>query len=132
MDQDIGIGDEPFKCALAALSGLLPGPVIELPMWRVGAEDGPVPHRFRGPDAPAEVPSHPDGELRSLTRTHTLDSTSLRTRRTVTVYLPPSHCPAERLPVLYATDGAMIDPYSRAYAPRQVRARHGVFHRHAA
>lgn len=154
-------GDElTFACRSDAV-GLLPGPVIELPMWRVGAEDGngrsngtdgshgdlwalsvrierlseavigygfwplddgggllggqrgPVPHRFRGPDAPAEVPSHPDDELRGLTQTHTLDSTSLRTRRTITVYLPPNHSPAERLPVLYATDGGMISPYIR-------------------
>ncbi len=154
-------GDELTLACRSDAVGLLPGPVIELPMWRVGAEDGngrsngtdgshgdlwalsvrierlseavigygfwplddgggllggqrgPVPHRFRGPDAPAEVPSHPDDELRGLTQTHTLDSTSLRTRRTITVYLPPNHSPAERLPVLYATDGGMIGPYIR-------------------
>jgi len=149
-----------FVCRSDA-AGVLPGPVIELPMWRIaegdgdnseggdkrsdgdlwalsvrierlpeavigygfwpldagggllGGQRGPVPHRFRGAEAPAELPSHPDDELRGETQTHTLDSTSLRTKRTVTVYLPPQHSPTERLPVLYATDGGMIGPYIR-------------------
>ncbi len=153
-------GDELTFASRSDAAGLLPGPVIELPMWRVGADDGndgsgtdgsdgdlwalsvrierlseavigygfwpldagggllggqrgPVPHRFRGPDAPAELPSHPDDELHGDTQSHTLDSTSLRTKRTVTVYLPPQHSPAERMPVLYAADGGMIGPYIR-------------------
>lgn len=151
-------GDElTFACRSDA-AGVLPGPVIELPMWRVGdnssdgandgahsnlwalsvrierlseavigygfwplddagsllgGQRGPVPHRFRGPEAPAELPSHPDDELCGETQEHTVDSTSLRSKRKVTVYLPPQHSATERLPVLYATDGAMIGPYIR-------------------
>ena len=154
-------GDElTFACRSDA-AGVLPGPVIELPMWRVGEADGgsdapgnggtggdlwalsvrierlpeavigygfwpldadggllggqrgPVPHRFRGPEAPAELPSHPDDELRGEVQTHNVASSSLRSNRKVTVYLPPQHSPAERLPVLYATDGGMIGPYIR-------------------
>lgn len=147
-------GDElTFVCRSDA-AGVLPGPVIELPMWRIdenrsngdgddlwalsvrierlseavigygfwplddagsllGGQRGPVPHRFRGPDAPAELPSHPDDDLRGTTQVHAIDSTALRTKRTVTVYLPPDHAVAERLPVLYATDGGMIGPYIR-------------------
>ena len=168
-------GDElTFACRSDA-AGVLPGPVIELPMWRVdstspdsggsnpngegrsngtgasrdgsngvglwalsvrierlpeavigygfwplddgggllGGQRGPVPHRFRGPEAPAEMPSHPDDELRGTSRTHSVASTSLRGNRKVTVYLPPQHSPAEQLPVLYATDGGMIGPYIR-------------------
>ncbi len=143
-------GDElTFVCRSDA-AGVLPGPVVELPMWRVGNGDdsdlwalsvrierlpeavigygfwplddagsllggqrGPVPHRFRGPEAPAEVPSHRDDELQGTTQVHTVDSTSLRTRRKATVYLPPQHTASERLPVLYATDGSMIGPYIR-------------------
>lgn len=158
-------GDElTFVCRSDA-AGVLPGPVIELPMWRIaegdgehgegdgkdsegsgrdglwalsvrierlaeavigygfwplddagsllGGQRGPVPHRFRGPEAPPEHPSHPDDELRGTTQVHTIDSTALRTRRTVTVYVPPQHSPSERLPVLYATDGGMVGPYIR-------------------
>lgn len=169
-------GDElTFACRSDA-AGVLPGPVIELPMWRVGEGDdgdsdasaaaseggdsaahsngdtstggdlwalsvrierlpeavigygfwpldadggllggqrGSVPHRFRGPEAPAELPSHPDDELRGEVQDHTVASSSLRSNRKVTVYLPPQHSGAERLPVLYATDGGMIGPYIR-------------------
>ncbi|WP_419841326.1 alpha/beta hydrolase [Candidatus Poriferisodalis sp.] len=140
-------GDELTLACRSDAAGLLPGPVIELPMWRVGGGDlwalsvrierlpeavigygfwpldaggglldgrrGAVPHRFRGPAAPEELPSHRDHELRGTSAKHTLDSTALRTKRNVTVYLPPRHSPAEQLPVLYATDGNMIGPYIR-------------------
>ncbi len=151
-------GDELTLVCRSDAAGVLPGPVIELPMWRIdegkginerdsnggdlwalsvrierlaqavigygfwpldnaggllGGQRGPVPHRFRGPDAPPELPSHADDELRGSSQTHTIDSTALRTKRKVTVYLPPQHSCAESLPVLYATDGGMIGPYVR-------------------
>ncbi len=140
-------GDELTLACRSDAAGVLPGPVFELPMWRVGNDDlwvlsvrierlpeavigygfwpldadggllggrrGSVPHRFRGPAAPPELPSHPDDELRGTAQQHTLDSSALRTKRRVTVYLPPKHSKVERLPVLYATDGNMIAPYIR-------------------
>ncbi|WP_428119837.1 alpha/beta hydrolase [Candidatus Poriferisodalis sp.] len=140
-------GDElTFACRSDA-AGVLPGPVIELPMWRIddsdlwamtvrierleeavigygfwplddgggllGGQRGSVPHRYRGPQAPAELPSHADDELRGTTQTHSVPSVALRNQRKVTVYLPPQHAPSEQLPVLYATDGNMVGPYLR-------------------
>lgn len=141
------IDDELTLACRSDAPGVLPGPVIELPMWRIDHSDlwamtvrierlseavigygfwplddggglpdgqrGPVPNRFRGPDAPAELPSHPDDELQGTAETHTVESTALRGRRKATVYVPPGHSSTERLPVVYATDGGMIGPYIR-------------------
>jgi enterochelin esterase-like enzyme len=132
--------------------GILPGPVFELPMWRVPEADGspsglfavqirverlaeavfgygfwelgengmpvsggrgPVDHRFRGPDAPAELPSHADDALHGTLETHSFASSALRENRPVKVYLPPGHTPEETLPVVYSTDGNMFGPYAR-------------------
>lgn len=132
--------------------GLLPGPVFELPMWRVpdseglptdlfavqikvdrldemvvgygfwelgkdgmplGGGRGPVDHRFRGPSAPPQLPSHEDDQLLGSLTTHTFDSPALRERRTVVVYLPPEHDPSHPTPVVYSTDGNMFAPYAR-------------------
>ena len=74
---------------------------------RPGGVDG----RYRGPDAPAEAPSN--RELVGTTFDHALESDALGEPRKVTVYKPPGHSPAEKLPVVYATDGAMFAPYAR-------------------
>lgn len=133
-------------------AGLLPGPVFELPMWRmsddsgqptdlfaaqvrvqrlseavfgygfwelddngmpVGGGRGPVDHRYRGPEAPEELPSHEDDQLHGSFETHSFASTALRENRPVKVYLPPDHTPDETLPVVYSTDGNMFSPYVR-------------------
>ena len=133
-------------------AGLLPGPVFELPMWRVDEADGspsdlfcaqvrvqnlaeivvgygfwelgdngmpvgggrgPVDHRYRGPKAPAELPSHDDDALHGSFETHSFSSTALRENRPVKVYLPPEHSKDEQLPVVYSTDGNMFSPYVR-------------------
>ncbi len=133
-------------------AGLLPGPVFELPMWRlsdtdgiptdlfaaqikverldemvagygfwelgpdgmpVGGRRGPVDHRFRGPAAPEQLPSHEDDSLLGSLTTHSFDSASLREHRPVVVYLPPGHDPTHDTPVVYSTDGNMFAPYAR-------------------
>lgn len=145
-------GDVLTLAARSDAAGLLPGPVFELPMWRVTEDDGsptdlfaaqvrvdgldkavigygfwelddngqptsggrgPVDHRFRGPDAPAELPSHADDELHGTFETHAFNSTALRENRPIKVYLPPDHTPQEKLPVVYSTDGNMFSPYVR-------------------
>ena len=78
-----------------------------------GGLRGPVNHRFRGPDAPAELPSNPDDELVGSVVSHALPSTALRENRLVTAYLPPGHQAHEKLPVMYATDGNAIPAYIR-------------------
>ena len=74
---------------------------------------GPVDHRYRGSSAPAELPSHEDDALVGSLETHDFASTSLRENRRVKVYLPPGHTSNDSLPVIYATDGNMIQPYIR-------------------
>ncbi len=145
-------GDVLTLASRSDAAGLLPGPVFELPMWRVPESDGtpndlfavqirierlseavigygfwelgdngmplsggrgPVDHRFRGPDAPAELPSHADEELHGTFDGHSFTSTALRENRQVKVYLPPDHSPSETLPVVYSTDGNMFSPYVR-------------------
>ncbi len=78
-----------------------------------GGMRGPVDHRFRGPDAPDEISSTPDDQLRGTVITEALASTALRENRLVTVYLPPDHQSNEKLPVVYATDGNGVGPYIR-------------------
>lgn len=78
-----------------------------------GGLRGPVDHRFRGPDAPAQLDSTPDNQIAGTIVTEALSSTALRENRLVTVYIPPGHEPAETLPVIYATDGNGMGPYIR-------------------
>jgi enterochelin esterase-like enzyme len=73
---------------------------------------GPVPFRFRGSTAPAQLPSNEDDALVGSFATHQVDSLSLGPRQ-VSVYLPPGHSPDESLPVVYATDGNMFGPFAR-------------------
>ena len=74
---------------------------------RRGSHDG----RYRGPNAPAELPSN-DPLLGSLTD-HDVASPALGEHRRVTVYRPRGHAPGEAIPVVYATDGNMFAPYAR-------------------
>jgi enterochelin esterase-like enzyme len=74
---------------------------------------GPVDHRFRGTAAPAELPSHEDDALIGSLETHEFTSAALRENRRVKVYLPPGHTTDMSLPVIYSTDGNMIQPYIR-------------------
>ena len=74
---------------------------------------GPVDNRFRGESSPAELASHDDDALKGSLATHEFRSTALRENRRVKVYLPPNHLPESPLPVLYSTDGNMIEPYIR-------------------
>ncbi len=78
-----------------------------------GGMRGPVDHRFRGADAPAELASTPDDQLAGSVITEALSSTALRENRLVTAYLPPNHQNSEKLPVLYSTDGNGVAPYIR-------------------
>ncbi|HAQ43123.1 MAG TPA: hypothetical protein DCQ67_04010 [Acidimicrobiaceae bacterium] len=131
--------------------GAIPGPVFELPMWKVlesnGAPTdlwclqvridrldeavfgygfwqldqngmpiggrGAVDHRYRGINAPAELPSHDDDNLDGSLTTHEFNSSALRENRRIKVYLPPGHSRDSNLPVVYSTDGNMIEPYIR-------------------
>jgi enterochelin esterase-like enzyme len=72
-----------------------------------GSHDG----RFRGPEAPPEIPSN--DPLAGSTFDHGIESAALGDVRRVTVYRPPDHTPGEDIPVVYATDGAMFAPYAR-------------------
>lgn len=74
--------------------------------FRRGSHDG----RFRGINAPPEVPSN-DPVVGSLFD-HTIESAFLEGPRTVTVYRPPADQGTD-LPVIYATDGNMFAPYAR-------------------
>ena len=132
-------------------SGIIPGPVFELPMWNVHEDDGtktdlwcvqirldrldeavfgygfwpldlngmpiggrgPVDNRYRGKLAPEELPSHEDNALEGSLSTHEFASAALRENRRIKVYLPPQHSQHSQLPVVYATDGNMIEPYIR-------------------
>ncbi len=125
------------------LAGAIVGPLFELPMWRVDDllvlqirmerldeavltygfwpldEQGraafthrPEPDgRWRGAAAPPAAPTN-DPPLGEVVDT-VVESPSLGEARRVTVYLPPGHTPAERLPVVYATDGQFFAPYAR-------------------
>jgi len=145
-------GDELTFATISDASGVLPGPVFELPMWRLEEDDGspsdvfvltvkverlseavvgygfwsldetgmvvgggrgPIDHRFRGTDAPAQLPSNEDHELKGTLDTHLVESEACKEARKVTVYLPPDHTRDEELPVVYATDGNMFSPYAR-------------------
>lgn len=77
------------------------------PSFSRGSHDG----RFRGVDAPKELPSN-DPLIGSLTE-HDVASHALGDSRTVSVYRPPGHEPGEDIPVVYATDGNMFAPYAR-------------------
>lgn len=72
-----------------------------------GSHDG----RFRGANAPAEMPSN--DPLVGTTFEHAVESDSLGEPRRVTVYRPPGHTAGADMPVLYATDGNMFAPYAR-------------------
>ncbi len=72
--------------------------------------------RFRGPKARPAAPTNET--LRGRTIEQRVPSPSLGGERTVTVYLPPGVEPgpagsAEPLPVVYATDGQFLAPYTR-------------------
>lgn len=72
-----------------------------------GSHDG----RFRGPNAPEELPSN--DPLVGSSFDHGVESAALADNRQVTVYRPPGHTVGEDIPVLYATDGNMFAPYAR-------------------
>ncbi len=72
-----------------------------------GSHDG----RFRGPSAPAELPSN--DPVVGSTFDHAVESATFGEPRTVSVYRPPDHQPGEDIPVVYATDGNMFAPYAR-------------------
>lgn len=72
-----------------------------------GSHDG----RFRGANAPPELPSN--DPLAGTTFDHGIESAALGDVRRVTVYRPPDHVKGEDIPVVYATDGAMFAPYAR-------------------
>ena len=74
---------------------------------------GPVDNRYRGKLAPEELPSHEDNALEGSLSTHEFASAALRENRRIKVYLPPQHSQHSQLPVVYATDGNMIEPYIR-------------------
>lgn len=74
---------------------------------------GSVDQRYRGKNAPEELPSHDDDALMGSLSTHEFTSAALRENRRVKVYLPPGHSQDSRFPVIYATDGNMIEPYIR-------------------
>ena len=74
---------------------------------------GPVDNRYRGELAPKEMPSNEDDALDGLLSTHEFTSTALRENRRIKVYLPPDHQLHSQLPVVYSTDGNMIEPYIR-------------------
>ena len=84
----------------------LAGPAAGLNFSR-GSHDG----RFRGPDAPPELPSN--DPLIGSSFDHGVESAALADNRRVTVYRPPDHTKGEDLPVVYATDGNMFAPYAR-------------------
>lgn len=72
-----------------------------------GSHDG----RFRGPDAPPELPSN--DPLVGMLADHDVESAAFGGPRRVTVYCPDGHQPGEAIPVVYATDGNMFAPYAR-------------------
>ncbi|MGI9599064.1 MAG: alpha/beta hydrolase [Acidimicrobiales bacterium] len=72
-----------------------------------GSHDG----RFRGPAAPAELPS--SDPLVGSTFEQAVESDALGEARRVTVYRPPGHSGGDDVPVIYATDGNMFAPYAR-------------------
>lgn len=144
-------GDTLTLACRSEASGIIPGPVFELPMWNLSESDGtktdlwcvqirvdrldeavfgygfwpldrdgmpiggrgPVDKRYRGKLAPSELPSHEDDALVGSLATHEFTSVALRENRRVKVYLPPNHDQYSELPVVYATDGNMIEPYIR-------------------
>ncbi len=78
--------------------------------FRRGSHDG----RFRGPDAPPELPSN-DPVKGSLFE-HSLESAALGEPRTIAVYRPPGNDGSgdgAPLPVIYSTDGNMFAAYAR-------------------
>ena len=74
---------------------------------------GPVDNRYRGKLAPEELPSHEDDSLMGSLATHEFTSAALRENRRIKVYLPPDYHRYSQLPVVYSTDGNMIEPYIR-------------------
>lgn len=72
-----------------------------------GSHDG----RFRGPRAPAELPSN--DPLVGTSFEHAIESEAFGEPRRVSVYRPPGHEPRTDTPVVYATDGGMFAPYAR-------------------
>lgn len=73
---------------------------------RRGSHDG----RFRGPEAPEELPSN--DPLAGEVSHHTIESEAMGEQREVTVYRPPGVVPGQS-PVIYSTDGNMFAPYAR-------------------
>jgi enterochelin esterase-like enzyme len=67
--------------------------------------------RWRGPEAPAALPSRRD--LAGTLLEHAVESETLGEPRRVSIYRPAGHTRQETLPVVYATDGAMFAPYAR-------------------
>lgn len=72
-----------------------------------GSHDG----RFRGADAPPELPSN--DPLAGALTDHGVSSEACGVERAVSVYTPRGFEPGESIPVVYATDGNMFSPYAR-------------------
>jgi enterochelin esterase-like enzyme len=78
-----------------------------VPQFSRGSHDG----RFRGPNAPAELPSN--DPINGSLDDHAVESAALGEPRRVNVYRPPGHQVGDDVSVLYATDGNMFSPYAR-------------------
>ena len=78
-----------------------------VPRFSRGSHDG----RFRGENAPAELPSN--DPLVGSSYEHAVESEAFGEPRRVTIYRPPGHRIGDATPVIYATDGNMFSPYAR-------------------
>ena len=110
-------GDDPLL-VLTVRAQRAPEAVLTYGFWPLDAEGQPAfrqrpepDGRWRGPDAPPPVPTNE--ELRGSLIEHAVESDALGEPRRVAIYRPPGHTKAERLPVVYATDGGMFAPYAR-------------------
>lgn len=136
-------GDELTFVCDRPLAGAIAGPVFEMPLWPVDdllvltvnvrrlpeavftygfwpltAEGAPAftrrpdpEGRWRGPEARPPAPTN--DEIKGQLIEAAVESEALGEPRRVDVYRPPNHTKAEKLPVVYATDGQWFAPYAR-------------------
>jgi len=76
--------------------------------------------RWRGSNAGPEPARVENDDLAGSVIEHAVESDALGEPRKVTIYRPPNHDRREKLPVIYATDGAWFDSYARRLDPRIV------------